>query len=60
MGWEQIFLSHRWSFDPKQLVQTIAEHGRILQALLARNRKWLPRPWTSTWSMSPSTRLNLS
>ena len=34
---EQIFLSHRWSFDPKQLVQTIAEHGRILQALLARN-----------------------
>jgi DNA-binding GntR family transcriptional regulator len=34
---EQIFLSHRWSFDPKQLVQTIAEHEGILRALLVRD-----------------------
>jgi len=34
---EQIFLSHRWSFDPQQLWKTLAEHKRILQALLARD-----------------------
>jgi len=34
---EQIFLSHRWSFDPRQLEQSIAEHGRILRALAARD-----------------------
>jgi DNA-binding GntR family transcriptional regulator len=34
---EQIFLSHRWSFDPQQLWKTLAEHRRILQALFARD-----------------------
>jgi DNA-binding GntR family transcriptional regulator len=34
---EQIFLSHRWSFDPRQLWNTLAEHRRILRALLARD-----------------------
>ena len=34
---EQIFLSHRWSFDPGQLARTIAEHGGILRALLSRD-----------------------
>lgn len=34
---EQIFLSHRWSFDPRQLGKTLAEHRRILQALFARD-----------------------
>jgi DNA-binding GntR family transcriptional regulator len=34
---EQIFLSHRWSFDARQLEQSIAEHGRVLRALAARD-----------------------
>jgi DNA-binding GntR family transcriptional regulator len=34
---EQIFLSHRWSFDPQQLEQTLTEHRHILQALFDRD-----------------------